>query len=178
MIFLLLALRGSVRLFLCALICSLLHELGHYITARALGLKLSALTVYPFGADMTLVPNVRSYRTDIAVHISGPTVNLMLGAAGYMLNFEELFWVYNLALGAMNLLPVLGLDGGNALFALLSLVTDPDRAYGVLRAVTVVFSVILWVISVYVMLVLGGDPSMFFIAVLTFFTFSVRGGER
>jgi stage IV sporulation protein FB len=173
-VFMLLALRGAPSLFGMILLCSSIHELGHYFTARLLGLKLAALTVYPFGADMVLTPPLRSYGTDIAVHLSGPVLNVMLGGVGHITGAGELFCACNLTLGILNLLPLLGLDGGNALYSLICTVTDPKRAYGILKAVTVLLSVAVWVASVYLMLVLGSDPSMFFIASAVFFTTVTR----
>ena len=173
-VFFALALKSSPSLFLCAVICSSLHELGHYLTARVMGLTLTRLTVYPFGADMVLSPELRGYRTDVVVHLSGPTVNLMLYCIGSMSGMSELFCTYNLALGIMNLLPVSGLDGGNALYAALCTFTLPDVSYRILNSLTLVFTVSAWVVSVYIMLILGGDPSLFFIASFAFFTYALR----
>ena len=56
--------RGELLL---PLVSALLHELGHYGAAYALGVGVERITVYPFGADMRLSSALRSYRTDLLI---------------------------------------------------------------------------------------------------------------
>jgi len=103
-------------------LCVLLHELGHAAVARALGYKVEAIELLPFGGvvklangDLGCVP-----RHEALVAIAGPAVNLGLGWLGLTLaasgvSSSEAYraWVaLNLWLAVFNLLPCLPLDGG------------------------------------------------------------------
>ena len=107
-------------MFYLPLLSALLHELGHYAAARALGVGVERITVYPFGADMELTPGLRSYGTDLIIAGAGAAVNLLLAAAGYGMGNGELI-MSNLLLAGVNLLPIAGLDGGAILIALAGL---------------------------------------------------------
>lgn len=183
--------RGKIRLpwytvlfwFLCAvweptaafylpLLSALLHELGHYIAACALGVGVKRITVYPFGADMALTSGLRSYGTDLVIAGAGATVNLLLAALGYGMGNGELI-MSNLLLAGVNLLPVAGLDGGAILMALAGLA---GRRGELLVKITSFISLFfLWLAAVYILLIIGGDPSLFVLACGLFVSIFLRG---
>ena len=119
---------------------------------------------------MKLSPAIRGYFTDATVSLAGPVANLMLAGVGYMLGLPDIFALYSLALAIVNLLPVSGLDGGSILSGILYRLFDPNRAYITLRLTTVATALVTWGASVYIMLVAGGDPSLFFISSAVLFT--------
>lgn len=87
-----------------------LHELSHIGAARAFGVRLGRLTLTPVGQRASL-PGLCALPLwkRLLVYGAGPAVSLVLG----------LFSPFSLAVGCFNLLPVLPLDGGNLLYALL-----------------------------------------------------------
>ena len=67
----------------------LLHELGHALVARRLGVHVSGIELSFFGgaAKMTQMP--RSANHELAIAAAGPAVSLMLGGAGLGLALVE-----------------------------------------------------------------------------------------
>lgn len=143
--------------------CALLHELGHCFAARICSVKVEKTVVYPFGADMKLDSNLRSYKKDIFIASAGPIMNLLLLASGLILRASPFFLACNLALAGVNLLPIKGLDGGNILEGLLLMIFKPDTAFKFTRTLTFAILFILWIFSVYLLFSDGADPSLFFI---------------
>jgi Zn-dependent protease len=114
----------------------LLHELGHALTARAFGSPTSIL-IYGFGG---LTSHQRmSVKRDLLVTLAGPGAGLLAGAVllliakavGTVHGAAHVALVYalwiNIGWSVINLLPVLPLDGGNAMRATVHLVTGRDR---------------------------------------------------
>jgi len=107
----------------------LVHELGHLFMAHEVGWKVKAVRLLPFGGVVEVEEaGGSSARDELLVAIAGPLQNLwmILFAKG----FAELGWwshewsAYfveaNLWIALFNLLPVLPLDGGKIVQALLS----------------------------------------------------------
>ena len=125
----------QIALFLLAGFLSILvHELGHALTARRFG-AYSEITLQAFGG-YAAYSGVRLTRPQsFAVTAAGPLVQILLGAAVYFslpflpeLNREAayflvvLVWI-SVVWALLNLLPILPLDGGQMLNAVLG----PDR---------------------------------------------------
>ena len=103
------------RVILCVLAAAL-HELGHLSVMLLCGVGVRAISLRLF--DVRIVSeSPRSFRDDLLITLGGPAVNLLLSAV--FLPSGSLFGRVNLALGGFNLLPVLSLDGGRALYLLL-----------------------------------------------------------
>lgn len=146
----------------------LLHELGHALVARRLGVHVSGIELSFFGGAAKMVQMPRSADHEIAIAAAGPAVSLMLGGAGLGLGlllpgslFGWLFWVIgsiNLVLAGFNLIPALPMDGGRILRALLTRKMDfvraTDVSVQVARVVAVGFG-ILGLLGAYQLLVLA-----------------------
>jgi len=127
------------------------HELGHALMARHLGVPVRAIGLHFFGgaAEITALP--RKPGDEIAIAAAGPAVSFGLAGLGHLLAaltgahaFAWFGWV-NLMLGAFNLLPAFPSDGGRILRALLArkrgLVGGTDLAVKVGRVVCVALGV-------------------------------------
>jgi Zn-dependent protease len=103
-----------------------LHELGHALVARAKGLPIADISLYPFGGMARLMAAPRTTSDEIQVAVAGPLVSIVLGlgfwglAAASGSNAIWLLAEVNLLLGAFNLLPALPMDGGRIFRALLA----------------------------------------------------------
>jgi stage IV sporulation protein FB len=107
----------------------LIHELGHVAAAKGFGWRVSEVQLLPFGgvAITDEMGSVPAYQ-EIIVALSGPLQNLwMIGLtlimqqSGYWgAEWAGYFFYANLMIGLFNLLPILPLDGGKVLQALLS----------------------------------------------------------
>jgi Zn-dependent protease len=116
----------GVFLVLVAFASVLLHELGHAVVARQLGVRVSGIELSFFGGAAKMVELPRSANHEIAIAAAGPAVSLMLAGAGFGLGavtgvffFTLLGWI-NVVIAAFNLLPALPMDGGRILRALLT----------------------------------------------------------
>lgn len=113
-----------------ALLACCLHELGHLAVLYLLGGQLGCLRLSGVGAEMA-VQGQLSYLGEIWLALAGPLANLLAVAVGTGGEGYPLFCGINLALGALNLLPVAGLDGGRAVYALCCILLGEEEARGV-----------------------------------------------
>jgi Zn-dependent protease/CBS domain-containing protein len=113
----------------------LIHELSHSLVARAFGLPVRRILLYPLGGVSELEREPPSPGRAFAVSAAGPALSLALAAGGYGLTrvvpsrdviaytlVFQLMWA-NLVIGIFNLLPGLPLDGGMMLRAAIWKVT-------------------------------------------------------
>jgi Zn-dependent protease len=143
----------------------LVHELGHALVARRLGVEVSGIEMSFFGgaAKMTQLP--RSAKDEILIAAAGPAVSLVLGGAG--LGLAALFhapflamlgWI-NLVIAGFNLIPALPMDGGRILRAALAYRMDYVRATDVAvvaaRVFTVLFAVVGLAFGIWTLLLLA-----------------------
>jgi Zn-dependent protease len=130
----------------------LLHELGHALVARRLGVHVSGIELSFFGGAAKMANMPREANHEIAIAAAGPAVSLMLGGLGLglggLLHSPLLATIgqINFILAAFNLIPALPMDGGRILRALLSrklsYVRATDVSVQVARVVAVGFAVI------------------------------------
>src|SRR5262249_23978187 len=122
--------------------CVLLHELGHSAVARRFGVRITSITLYPFGGIAALTEIPREPAKEILIAIAGPLVNFVLAAGLFVgaafllparhLGFESLtgadlipsLFSANLLLGLFNLIPAYPMDGGRILRGILASRTD------------------------------------------------------
>ena len=125
----------------------LLHELGHALTARRLGVRVAGIELHFFGGAAQIVDLPRSPRDEMLIAAAGPAVSFALAGLGYGLatvtgaSAWALFALINVVLGAFNLLPAFPSDGGRILRATLvrgrGLIAATDLAVKVGRVVCV-----------------------------------------
>lgn len=142
----------------------LLHEMGHALVARRVGLEVIDVVLTPLGGMARLHGLMEDADKEIAVAASGPGANLI--TAGIIapiawfvvprdeLSFEHLSLLsersmldshpltmalsFNLLLGLLNLIPAFPMDGGRILRGLLT------RKIGLLLATRFAFRVGMW----------------------------------
>jgi Zn-dependent protease len=151
------AFGGAIGVFVVALAFAsvLVHELGHAVVARRLGVHVSGIELSFFGgaAKMTQMP--RSANHELAIAAAGPAVSLMIAGAGLGLGgvlhaplLASIGWI-NLVIAGFNLIPALPMDGGRILRALLTRRMDFVRATDVAVTVARVAAIgfVLWGLS-------------------------------
>lgn len=130
----------------------LVHELGHAVVARRLGVPVSAIGLHFFGGAAQLAGLPRTARHEVAIAAAGPAVSLALAGLGLGLGHvlgspvvALVGWV-NLVLAIFNLIPALPMDGGRILRAVLTRRLDyvraTDAAVTVARVVAIGFAMI------------------------------------
>jgi len=108
----------------------LLHEFGHSITSKLLGLPVVSITLFVFGGLARLSGEPRRPRDEFLIAIAGPGVSGILGLAFLVLSqvmpdgtvaVDVCLWLgwLNLVLVAFNSIPGFPLDGGHVLRAFL-----------------------------------------------------------
>lgn len=110
------------------LLACVLHELGHYLVSRGFGGRLGWLELSAVGAGLGMeYPEPLTYGREILVVLAGPWVNLV---SGWLCARAGLFLAagVSFALGAFNLLPILPLDGGRAVWCGAAALLGTERA--------------------------------------------------
>lgn len=130
----------------------LVHELGHALVARQLGVHVAGIELSFFGGAAKMVQLPRTANHEVLIAAAGPAVSLMLGGLGLGLGaltgFTLLSWLgwANLVIAGFNLIPALPMDGGRIMRALLSrrmdFVRATDVSVTVARGVAIAFAVI------------------------------------
>ena len=157
--------------------CVLLHEYGHALMARRLGVVTKDIIITPIGGLARLERMPRKPFQELLISLAGPTVNLAIALllATYVfatgqewlptLDFEGLaqfpvimMWI-NAALFLFNLIPAFPMDGGRILRSGLAFVIPHRRATLIAGALgqtcAIVFSIFGFVSSQYVLILIG-----------------------
>jgi len=136
-------------------VCITLHELGHSLVARRLGIRVRDITLLPIGGLARLESLPQKPLHEILIAIAGPAVNFavvvglglvlaLIRSNGQPFSLRYLSYaligprsflsllVYllaaNLILGLFNLIPAFPMDGGRVLRAFLAMWTSYPRA--------------------------------------------------
>ncbi|MDR1533380.1 MAG: hypothetical protein LBS62_14570 [Clostridiales bacterium] len=99
--------------FAASIAASVLHEMAHVTVALLFGLRPDKITITPLGC-VASIPGLAGTATSrgAAIILAGPAFNFCLaGLCGIRPGLKD-FARANLAVGAINLLPALPLDGG------------------------------------------------------------------
>lgn len=141
---------GGIQWALIVFFSVLLHELGHALSGRAFGLQPN-IQLYAFGGLTSWAggKNV-SHGRSLLISLAGPAVSLLLAVLGFAVALAvpdkeilSLFWGVNAFWGVFNLLPIMPMDGGNALRSFLlfagarSLAEIGTRVLGIAIAVPI-----------------------------------------
>jgi stage IV sporulation protein FB len=141
------------------------HELGHAVVARRLGVHVTGIELGFLGGAAKMANLPRTPRHELLIAAAGPAVSLML--AGVFLGLGRAFgsepvagigWI-NLVIAGFNLIPALPMDGGRILRALLvprfGFVRATDIAVTVARVAAVGFAVLGLATGMYQLLILA-----------------------
>lgn len=121
-VFLFLLISGNVSTYTFIFASLLIHELGHIIAAKVVGLRISTCTIMPYGGELTIPGRFAARRRHrFYVALGGPVATVIVLVISLMVPFpaSDLLVRIQLVLLAVNLLPFLPLDGGQALSALI-----------------------------------------------------------
>ena len=131
-------LAGNLLVIILFFICVVLHELGHSLTARRFGVRVSRILLMPIGgmAEFDHIPE--QPRAELIITAAGPLVNFVIAAVLYAIfglpkgwpwqadfpdtwaGLAQVLLSWNLTMGCFNLLPVFPMDGGRIFRAILA----------------------------------------------------------
>lgn len=132
---------AGVFVVLLAFASVLLHELGHALVARSLGVHVAGIELHFFGGAAKMAQQPRNARDEVLIAVAGPAVSFALAGLGWVTfaatgaTFFYLFAWINTILGTFNLIPAMPMDGGRVLRALLT------RRYSFFRATDIAVKV-------------------------------------
>ncbi len=154
-IYLLLGLQGGVSLagvattlvLIVVVFASILwHELGHAVLSKAYGLGPVRIQIHGLGGTAHRAQVGTTWQS-LWISLAGPGAGLLLGAValvvavaagptdGFVATLLGALIYINIFWSLVNLLPVMPLDGGNALRSLLSLFIEEETAIGITAGV-------------------------------------------
>lgn len=150
----------------------IIHELAHAITAERLGYRIAAIELQPVGCIARLSHQPISYAENAAIAGAGPLASCMLAlcAVGITKLIPESaaklegFISFNFGIFVLNLFPVLPLDGGRLLDALLSRIMGRTASAKLLTAAGCIFGTMLITLGI-VMCVASGRIELPFLMV-------------
>jgi Zn-dependent protease/CBS domain-containing protein len=174
----------SVAVVLALFACVLLHEFGHSLVAKRLGIDVPDITLLPIGGVARLKTLPERPMDEVKIAVAGPLVNVVLApiffGVGIALGYEQLGSVnpllgrvnsagevfaylgfLNVVLVVFNLIPAFPLDGGRVLLATR---LGPVRATDVSAAIGQGLAFLLFLLGL-----LGGNLILALIAVFIFF---------
>ncbi len=167
------------------------HELGHIVASRALGIRLKSAELSMLGARLETACDP-SYSDELILALGGPLFGF-LGAAAvafpaikhasapFCANFLLPFFVISLCLNIFNLIPISIFDGGRILKCLLCRRFSLDFAENILNACTFLSLFSLWLLAVYMLLKSAtGLPMLVFSSIFfaKCFVFESKNGEN
>ena len=120
---------------LCGLLAAVAHELGHLLEMARQNCLPKKIAFKMFRVDMVdSRRNERSYQRDLRIILAGPGLNFLLAALClpvYLLlpyQWLGMFFSANLLVGFFNIQPIATLDGGAAVYAILSVRLGEKKA--------------------------------------------------
>jgi len=162
---------GRLEYFIISYLSMLLHECFHMIAAVFIGLKISSVSLHPFGVNLRLKNTlVYSIADEMILYLSGPLCNLLLSLAVSLFFAENRFSNYAFAVNIMlffvNMLPVYPLDGGCILKRVLIYFLGENVAVKVITAGSSAVAACLLAAGIYAVFVTDGNYSVIFLSVL------------
>ncbi len=157
---------GDTAFALACLLASLLHEGGHFFAMALVHDHPSRLYLGAFGARVERRrDSAVGYGGRALVSLSGPLVNLIAAVLLYATGgLTQSVWIHGV-LGCFNLLPVLSLDGGEALYTILCMILSEQRAHTMMLILSAVILMPLAILGFLMLLIGGYNFSLMILAV-------------
>ena len=151
----------------------LLHELSHLSAALIIGLTPKKISLHPYGVSLTLKNKIiYSYIDEVVLYLSGPCMNILLALFSILVfgrgKYSDYFYISNMLLFFMNILPVEPLDGGALLNKTLVRFSGVKSAKIISRIITVIFFSIFFTAGIFIIYKTGFNPSVLLISGLLF----------
>lgn len=156
-----------------------IHELGHVVAAKGFGWRVKEVQLLPFGgvAVVDELGNIPA-REEIVVALAGPLQNgIMIAFAALMQWFGwwdsewgAYFIQANIMIGLFNLLPVLPLDGGKVMQAMLSMRMTYHRTIVYCAAISLLMSAFMIIMSLAHIYTTGVALNLLVIGIFLFYS--------
>ncbi len=165
------------------IVSSLIHEMGHLLTMSAVGNKPQAVRLEITGMNIKRQQSIKiSTKNELLIALGGPLANAIIfticcfAICFYKSEFLLTVACINLILMTFNLLPAKRLDGGMALYFLLSRRFDAELCSKILKITSIIFITLLYIWGIYVFVSSEYNFSVLIIAI--FLTLSMFGSNE
>ena len=156
----------------------LIHEIAHLLTALVLNVEVKSIAILPFGMALRIDSFVvRTPKKEILIALSGPLSNvvMIILAEIFLLNHDAnlnllTFVVVNWSVLLLNLVPVPPLDGGRVVRALVIKYSGIMASAKIIRKISCIFLVIVWVMGIFLVILTKGNPSLCIIGAFLLFS--------
>ena len=176
-------------------LAAIIHELGHFLAAKALKIKIKEVTFGFSGIRIMTDERLTSYKQEIFLASAGPLANLFVAVAvltcahAAKIDSETIFeaaeaflngdFEYKLGIlgflalssiiqAIINLLPVNSFDGGRIIYCAIARLNDQRTAEQLLSVLSAFSAFILWTAALYVMLRIGAGLGIYVFAACIF----------
>ena len=165
--------------FIIPLICAvILHESGHLLCALVLKIKIQRFDISLLGARIKTKHEL-SYVDEIIFALGGPLAGILGFAFTFNFAFSNIslpfcqsflfpFSILSLCLSIFNLIPLTSLDGGRILNCALCMIFSLDTAEKIMRFISFLSLLSLWMLSIYMMLRIANGVPMFIFCLIFF----------
>lgn len=162
--------------------CAALHEGAHIFAVKYCGCEIERLRLLAVGADIKLKnTNTISYKKEFFIAISGPLINLIFVIIMICIQLIfgisplfQLFALCNAILFFINILPIMPLDGGRALYSLLLLKTNIVKATYISDLVSLFTIIPVVALGVYILYITGYNFSLLVISIYLLVIFLIK----
>ncbi|MDF2633007.1 MAG: peptidase [Caproiciproducens sp.] len=155
------------------ILAAALHETGHLAVMHAFKVKPSKIKFTPFGIDIIKSCCInRSYKRDVLISLAGSGANIAAALVFYLFSHSAIhpFIIANLVLATFNLLPIEPLDGGQALYSMLCLKLNADRAA---KMVSISSFAVLTPLAILGFLILFHSPGNYYLLIVCIYLISL-----
>lgn len=161
---------------LTTILAILIHESGHILMLMICREPIDGMRITPFGLIISRRQRICPPSVDLAVYLAGPLLGLTVALlfSGLSGSFWAQFSEYNFFFGLLNLLPIRSLDGGRAIGCLASVFFTDRVAEKIERLLSLATLCLLWLISVYDILMGFGGTSLLLLSVWLFFSLFLK----
>lgn len=153
-----------------------IHELGHIAVILLFGFSIDKVLVMTGGLEirMKYPPSRRLHKIIIAW--AGCFANILSAIIAAIVAFflpnvkqyADYFAFYSMIMCIFNTLPIKGLDGGEVAEQIFDRFFLPDTVYIITKALSLIFTLILWVFACYILFITNSNISLFIVCVALF----------
>lgn len=128
------------------LLAILLHEFGHLAFAKLFGIPCLSFGFRTGGAVLKFDFSQVGYFREGIVHAGGALFGIISSEIAWIVFGESAYYFIGIsfALSTVNLLPIIGLDGGALLSCVLAQFLLPDTVWRIQKIVSLISVVFLW----------------------------------
>lgn len=156
-------------LFLAAFLLVCAHESAHLFAMFLCGVHIDSVALEPFGILIKREKKALAFGREICIIFAGCFANVFLATGSMILYcffgkksiFLQLFFI-NIALAVFNILPITGLDGGDALLLILRRHKSEENAVNTGKTVSIICCILLFIIGMIICFKVRLNPSLCF----------------